>query len=173
MNEFGVICLLSDDSLQALRKIPYLDKVNKPHLSLFQFQSDDVLLHDKFKTCIRNLLFSSHYLTAGISQYENNIFLDIQDDSTLKIASDTIADLYLHTCKDKKPLSQIDIHHLSKEKKKLVDQYGIYWIKDGFVPHITLAYETSSLNNLKIPYPNNIKLQNPTICKIDRVGRVI
>lgn len=80
-------------------------------------------------------------MTIDISQVENNIFLNIADDSTIKNASDQSAEFYNEHCKNKQPLSQINLAELNLEEAELTRKYGIYWIKENFhlmlLSHIT------------------------------------
>jgi hypothetical protein len=171
-NEYGIACLLNNDSIKSLEHIPFLEKENIPHVSLFQFRCEDDNFISFMRENIKQLTLSNQFETTNISQEGNNIFLNITDDSTLQKSSDQIAETYFKNCHSKEFLSQINFSELTYAQKELVKKYGIYWIKQFYQPHVTLLYEQKldSLPDLQIP--KFLTVQPPDIYKIDGKGRI-
>ena len=173
-NEYTIACLIDKLSVTLLRrKIPFLDKSNYPHISFFQFKTTDKKLLSYLENFIQELSISNMFLTNGIKLVEDNIFLDIHDDSTLQTASDKLAELYFTHCKHKMPLSQINFMQLEETQLNLVKKYGIYWIKENFRPHVTLAYENYINLDLNLNAPESINIISPGIYPIDKIGRIL
>lgn len=174
MNEYGIACLIKSNTSEKLHShIPFLDKENIPHVSLFQFKCYDINFINIFNQFVKNIYVSATYKTEKISIVEDNVFLDIKDDSSLKCASQLIADFYSENCKEIHPLSQINLSTLTSLQKSLVEKYGIYWIKQNFQPHVTLAYESNLTGNFNFILPQHVELDSPAIYSIDAIGRII
>lgn len=83
-NEYGA-CLLDELSSKKLQNhIPFLDKENHPHISFFQFKCKDERFLISLKKYISRLFLPIKIVTDKISFVENNIFLDLKDDSSLR-----------------------------------------------------------------------------------------
>lgn len=172
-NEYTIACLLNDSSVQALQSyVPFLEEQNYPHISLFQLRCDDGFLSLLGKY-LDNLKVSSLFATTGISVVENNIFLDVLDDSTLQKVSDQLADIYFNYCPNKEPLSQINSSSITLSDNELVKKYGIYWVKENFRPHVTLLYEKYDNYNLDYTFPKHICALEPHIYRIDHKGKIL
>lgn len=172
-NEYGVACLLEKHSVVKLRQtIPFLDKDNHPHISLFQFKDTNIHFLPRLRSEVSKLKLSQKFNISGISKIENNIFLDILDDSTLKAASTQIAEFYFLHCITKEPLSQVNLNCLDQTRIALVKKYGIYWIQQYFNPHITLAYDKFIALNYNIS-EFLIEIKTPCIYPIDKLGRIL
>jgi hypothetical protein len=172
-NEFGIACLLDRASIEQLTTaIPFVENENYPHISLFQFRCEDKNFLTLIKKYLCNIVISSDFLTINVSQTENNIFLNIADDSTLKTASDQLAEFYSANYQGKKILSQINLDELNSLQIYLVNKYGIYWIKEGYHPHVTIAYEKKLDCNIAFKFPHYLKILPPNIYAIDHLGRI-
>ena len=173
-NEYGIACLLDECSANKLSElVPFLEPGFPPHVSLFQFKSTDNQFFSLISKHTENLFISNHFSTKSISTVENNIFLDIMDDSTLKTSSDKSAEFYFSYLKNKEPLSQIDISELDSDQFDLTKKYGIYWIKNYFRPHVTLLYNKLLDSHVKVRIPETICLLPPKIYPIDHLGRIL
>lgn len=173
ISEYSIACLLDTSSHEQLKiYIPFLEKQNRPHISLFQFKCGDNFL-SFWKNYIPRLKISSKFFTAGINLVEGNIFLDIEDDSTLQTASDSLAEAYFTLCPYKEHLSQINLEQLTLEQADLVKKYGIHWVKEHFRPHVTLAYNNILYNGLDLIIPDSVNITDPNIYLIDNLGRII
>ncbi len=173
ISEYSIACLLDNPSCEQLKaNFTFLEKKNRPHISLFQFRCNDIFL-SFWKNRITDLKISSEFFTTGVNLVEGNIFLDIQDDSTLQIASDRLAEAYFTQFPYKQNLSQINLAQLTPEQTGLVKKYGIYWVKKYFRPHVTLAYSNVFYNRMNLMIPDSIKIIKPNIYLIDHLGRII
>lgn len=171
--EFGIACLLDSISRNELiNHVPFIEKRNIPHISLFQFRSNDLTFIKQIQKTINNLIISKEFDTLGVSVVENNIFLNIKDDYTLKKASDELAECYALHCNQKECLSQIQLHDLDLEAAELIKNYGIYWIKQNFNPHVTILYGKKIDEAFKLRTPKVIKILPPEIFEIDCMGRI-
>ena len=171
--EYSIACLLNNATSEELFKcISFIEQDNSPHISLFQFKCDDQNFLTSLRKYTNNLIISTKFFIDKISWVESNIYLDIKDDSTLKKSSDQIAEFYFNHCQIKKPLSQIDFTQLNSSDVDLVRKYGIYWIKQNFRPHVTLAYQRKLAGNFNITPPKIIKILPLDIYEIDPVGKI-
>jgi len=171
--EFGIACILEKTSTDEIIKyIPFLEKNNYPHISLFQFRCDDKKFLSSIKEYLKKVLVSKEFLTGDISLVEENVFLNIVDDSTLKYASDQLAEFYSENCYCKEPLSQINFTELNSEQTELVNKYGIYWVKQNFHPHITLSYNRQTSGIFNVPSPLSLKVRMLDLYPIDTLGRI-
>lgn len=174
INEYGVACLLESDSVDQLRRtLPFMDQHNLPHISLFQFKSDDLDFITRMQRKIESLVTSNRFLTSDIAPAGDNLFLDVVDDQTLLAASDCVSEFYASDCEEKEPLSQIYMSELSNEKQGLVRRYGIYWIRHYFRPHVTLSYDSIPCYDLSIKLPDSVGVLPIGLYPIDSVGRIL
>lgn len=172
-DEFGVACPVTPETRVLLQDTFYfMDRENYPHISLFQFRCEKRRLSCMEKIVSR-INISSEFLSAGFSIEGGSLFLDILDDGTLRSSSDLISDWFSSIFKTVAPLSQINNNDLTIEQKELVHQYGIWWVKQYFCPHITLSYENSSMINPATHHALKIKILKPSIYPIDIAGRII
>lgn len=171
--EYSIACLLDEASIWQLKSaIPFLETGNYPHVSLFQFRSSDRRFLSFLHTQLKYLHLSSRYATGGVSQVGRNVYLDIVDDLTLQAASDKLADLYFQHCRHKELLSQINLMELDADLHLLANQYGNYWIKHHYRPHVTLLYHRRP-PDLDINPPVSVTLLPIGIYPIDPLGRIV
>jgi len=175
LNEFGIACILHDESINELNhSFTFIDKSNIPHISLFQFKSNSNQLVELLTKELTNINTPLTLQTSDIFVYENNIFLNILDEGYFKKSSDYISNYFYSNNDHIEPLSQINVSELNADQKYLVDKYGIYWIQENYQPHITLCYEDTNMqteNNINIP--TFIKIHPPQIYPIDSLGRIL
>lgn len=119
---------------------------NVPHLSFYQanFCIKDIpmikekllniKLPDPFELTMRN----------EFTVIEGDLFWEVNENDVPVCCelSDTVI-ARIAAMRSKKPFSQIKFDSLNEEQQKLVEAYGIYWIKQLYLPHITLSYKIS------------------------------